>query len=86
MALGRVAERPAGERVERVALTGRTALPRRFFKVRVPGGTVRIKACELPDGTEKRYPEYEDVKRVARETGKSYREVYQIAKTTAAQS
>lgn len=32
------------------------------------------------------YPEYEDVKRVARETGKSYREVYQIAKTTAEQS
>ena len=64
----------------------RTALPRRFFEVQVPGGTVRIKACELPDGTEKRYPEYEDVKRVARETGKSYREVYQIAKTTAEQS
>lgn len=59
----------------------RTALPRRFFEVEVPGGTVRIKACELPDGSEKRYPEYEDVKRIARETGKSYREVYRIAKT-----
>lgn len=64
----------------------RTALPRRFFEVRVPGGTVRIKACEQPDGAEKCYPEYEDVKRIARETGKSYREVYQIAKTTAEQS
>ena len=63
----------------------RTALPRRFFEVRVPGGTVRIKACEQPDGAEKCYPEYEDVKRVARETGKSYREVYQTAKTTAEQ-
>ena len=61
----------------------RTALPRRFFEVRVPGGTVRIKACEQPDGAEKCYPEYEDVKRIARETGKSYREVYQTAKTTA---
>ena len=61
----------------------RTALPRRFFEVQVPGGTVRIKACELPDGTEKRYPEYEDVKRIARETGKSYREVYRIAKKMA---
>ena len=64
----------------------RTALPRRFFEVRVPGGTVRIKACEQPDGAEKCYPEYEDVKRIARETGKSYREVYQTAKTTAEQS
>ena len=63
----------------------RTALPRRFFEVRVPGGTVRIKVCEQPDGAEKCYPEYEDVKRVARETGKSYREVYQTAKTTAEQ-
>lgn len=61
----------------------RTALPRRFFEVRVPGGTVRIKACQLSDGSEKRYPEYEDVKRIARETGKSYREVYQIAKKMA---
>lgn len=61
----------------------RTALPRRFFEVRVPGGTVRIKACQLPDGSEKRYPEYEDVKRIARETGKSYREVYRIAKKMA---
>ena len=61
----------------------RTALPRRFFEVEVPGGTVHIKACQLPDGTEKRYPEYEDVKRIARETGKSYREVYQTAKKMA---
>ena len=61
----------------------RTALPRRFFEVEVPGGTVHIKACQLPDGTEKRYPEYEDVKRIARETGKSYKEVYESAKTAA---
>ena len=61
----------------------RTALPRRFFEVRIPGGTVRIKACEQPDGAEKCYPEYEDVKRIARETGKSYHEVYQTAKKMA---
>lgn len=64
----------------------RTALPRRFFEVRVPGGTVRIKACEQPDGAEKCYPEYEDVKRIARETGKSYREIYEKAKMVAAQN
>lgn len=64
----------------------RTALPRRFFEVQVPGGTVRIKACQLPDGTEKRYPEYEDVKRIARETGKSYKEIYESAKIAAAQN
>lgn len=64
----------------------RTALPRRFFEVRVPGGTVRIKACEQPDGAEKCYPEYEDVKRIARETGKSYREIYEKAKKAAAQN
>lgn len=60
----------------------RTALPRRFFEVRVPGGTVRIKACEQPDGAEKCYPEYEDVKRIARETGKSYREIYESAENS----
>lgn len=64
----------------------RTALPRRFFEVRVPGGTVRIKACEQPGGAEKCYPEYEDVKRIARETGKSYREIYERAKKAAAQN
>ncbi len=64
----------------------RTALPRRFFEVQVPGGSVRIKACELPDGTEKRYPEYEDVKRIARETGESYKEVYESARAAAARS
>ena len=64
----------------------RTALPRRFFEVRVPGGTVRIKVCGQPDGAEKCYPEYEDVKRIARETGKSYREIYEKAKMAAAQS
>ena len=64
----------------------RTALPRRFFEVRVPGGTVRIKACEQPDGAEKCYPEYEDVKRIARETGKSYRKIYEKAKMAAAQN
>ncbi|MBC5658618.1 LarC family nickel insertion protein [Anaerosacchariphilus sp. NSJ-68] len=62
----------------------REALKRRFFEVELPDGTVRIKACQLPDGaTEKRYPEYEDIKKIARETGRSYREVYEEAKTEA---
>lgn len=62
----------------------REALKRRFFEVELPDGAVRIKACELPDGAaEKRYPEYEDVKKIARETGRSYREVYEEAKTEA---
>lgn len=58
----------------------RSALPRRFFEVQVPGGIVSIKACRLPDGTEKCYPEYEDVKRIARATGQSYKEVYEKAR------
>ncbi len=62
----------------------RSALPRRFFEVSVPGGTISIKACRLPDGTEKCYPEYEDVKQIARGTGLSYREVYEKAKEAAA--
>ena len=62
----------------------REALKRRFFEVELPDGTVRIKACQLPDGAiEKRYPEYEDIKKIARETGRSYREVYEEAKTEA---
>lgn len=62
----------------------REALKRRFFEAELPDGSVRIKACELPDGTgEKRYPEYEDVKKIAHATGRSYREVYQEAKQRA---
>ncbi|MEI3521703.1 MAG: nickel insertion protein [Anaerosacchariphilus sp.] len=51
-----------------------------------PDGTDRVKVCEQPGGAEKCYPEYEDVKRIARETGKSYREIYEKAKMAAAQN
>lgn len=57
----------------------RDILKRRFLEARTPDGTIRVKVCELPGGGEKYYPEYEDVKRVARETGKGYREVYEMA-------
>lgn len=59
----------------------RSALPRHFSKVEVAGETIQIKACELPDGTRKCYPEYEDVKRIAKATGQSYKAVYEQAVT-----
>lgn len=57
----------------------REALERRIEEVSTPYGMVKIKVC-LFDGKEMRYPEYESVKKLAREQGMAYKEMYQAVK------
>ena len=53
----------------------RTVLPRRMAALDLPIGKVELKICTLPDGSERAYPEYESVSRLARERGVSRREI-----------
>lgn len=57
----------------------RSCLPRRIEKVNTDLGEVRVKVCTIPDGSEKRYPEYDDVKMLAEKNGKSFEEVFRKA-------
>jgi uncharacterized protein (TIGR00299 family) protein len=57
----------------------RHALPRVIEHVDTPYGPVHVKVAELPDGTTKRAPEYEDCRRLAEEHGVPLREVYRAA-------
>ncbi|MCI8416236.1 MAG: nickel pincer cofactor biosynthesis protein LarC [Lachnospiraceae bacterium] len=54
----------------------RTVLKREQKECRTSLGIVQVKVCER-DGEIYQYPEYEDVCRLARESGRSYREVYE---------
>lgn len=53
----------------------RTVLPRTFEEVETKYGQVKIKKCTLPDGTIRRYPEYESIKQLANSTDTSYFEI-----------
>jgi len=57
----------------------RHALPRVIEHVDTPYGPVHVKVAELPDGTTKRAPEYEDCRRLAEQHGVPLREVYRAA-------
>ncbi len=59
----------------------RHALPRVIEHVDTPYGPVHVKVAELPDGTMKRAPEYEDCRRLAEEHGVPLRDVYRMANT-----
>lgn len=52
----------------------RAVMDRKIETIDTPLGSVRVKACTY-DGIEKRSPEYEDLKRIADESGKSLLEV-----------
>ena len=55
----------------------RDVLERRMEEVVTPFGAAEVKVCFL--GNDKmRYPEYESVKRLAKEQGIAYREMYRI--------
>ena len=56
----------------------RTVLARENREVRLENGTVQVKVCRYGNVT-KYYPEYESVKRLSRETGRSYQDLYQEA-------
>lgn len=57
----------------------RHALPRVIEHVDTPYGPVHVKVAELPDGTTKRAPEYEDCRRLAAQHSVPLREVYRAA-------
>lgn len=59
----------------------RHILPRTFERVMTPFGEVTCKVC-THHGVVFKYPEYEDVARIARETGKSFTEIYNLVKLT----
>lgn len=58
----------------------RQCLPRRLEQVETPYGVLQVKVAVLPDGTERVMPEYEDCRRLARETGVPLRVVMDAAK------
>lgn len=60
----------------------REVLERRMEEVSTPCGQAKVKVCML-DGKEIRYPEYESVKKLAREHGMAYEEMYQVVKKQA---
>lgn len=60
----------------------REVLERRMEEVSTPYGQAKVKVCIL-DGKEIRYPEYESVKKLAREQGMAYEEMYQVVKKQA---
>ncbi len=53
----------------------RTILEREQETVALSAGEIKVKKCVLPDGTVRRYPEYETAARLARETGKPMQEI-----------
>ena len=67
----------------RRSTVGRRALPRTAGSVEVFGRQVALKTVQLPGGGERAKAEYEDVRRVARETGRPTADILEaIAKKT----
>lgn len=58
----------------------RTVLKREIETVRLPIGEIDVKKCALPDGTTRKYPEYETVVQLAKKTNKSLQEILDIYK------
>ena len=54
----------------------RTILQREIQKKDTPVGTAIVKACTLPDGNIRYYPEYENVAELAERNQLSFRETY----------
>jgi len=78
-----VAERLFGESTTlglRVRREGRMELRRSITEVATPLGTVRVKTAVLPSGAERRVPEYEDLRRLARESGRPLVEVMEAVR------
>jgi uncharacterized protein (DUF111 family) len=59
----------------RVRHEGRVELSRSIVEVETPVGRLRVKTAVLPTGEERRVPEYDDVRRIAREAGRPLVEV-----------
>jgi pyridinium-3,5-bisthiocarboxylic acid mononucleotide nickel chelatase len=63
----------------RRAVVRRRALKRERRSVAVLGFDIAVKVVELPDGTRRAKPEFEDVQRVAQATGKASRDIFWLA-------
>lgn len=57
----------------------RTVLPRQMRQVETAFGPVRVKEVQLPDGTCRAYPEFEDLATICCAYGVSYQEAYRAA-------
>ncbi|MBR5509986.1 MAG: nickel pincer cofactor biosynthesis protein LarC [Lachnospiraceae bacterium] len=55
----------------------RTVLKREFRTIQTPLGQTRVKVCKL-NGTERYFPEYNDIIALCKANGKNYQEVYQM--------
>lgn len=61
----------------------RTVLSRENHRVNTLLGEAEVKVCTLPDGSKRYYPEYESAAALAKRTGKSFIELYDIIRKTA---
>jgi pyridinium-3,5-bisthiocarboxylic acid mononucleotide nickel chelatase len=66
----------------RVRREGRMELRRSITEVMTPLGMVRVKTAVLPNGEERRVPEYEDLRRLARESGRPLVEIMETVRAT----
>jgi uncharacterized protein (TIGR00299 family) protein len=57
----------------------RRALPREQRVVEVLGHSLSIKVVRLPDGSTRAKPEFSDVQRIAQQTGRPLRDIFQLA-------
>lgn len=57
----------------------RRALPREMHRVEVLGHPVAVKVVRLPDGSMRVKPEFADIERVAEQTGRPLRDIFQLA-------
>ena len=57
----------------------RRALPRELRNVDVLGYSVAVKIVQLPGGGVRAKPEFTDVQRVAEQTGRPLRDIFQLA-------
>ena len=64
----------------------RTVLKREQMKMKTELGEASVKMCTLPNGKHRCYPEYEDVKKIAKRQGISYDEVYRQIRQSAEES
>jgi len=59
----------------RVRHEGRVELSRSVSEVQTPLGRIRVKTAILPTGEERRVPEYDDLRRIAQESGRPLIEI-----------
>lgn len=62
----------------RILRMKRAVLPRQVRKVSTSLGTVTVKVCTLPDGTERSYPEYDEVAALSEKTGRPFLSLFNM--------